>query len=266
MLLEGTSLYFWLLFLVFLIVYITVRLCVGSLLKKMREKAWKGYIPIYSGYVLVKKLNLQPFVFYMSLIPIVNLYYYNLIIKKLLEAFAQNSNKSIWYIIFPMYKFPELIFQDPVYVEQSNYELTNEFIAAQNVLFNKPVEELPDSINLVDVGEAVQKNVDGLIINPASFQQNMETTKDSSKQPLNSNDPSIITTYINNPNDNVYASDITDEQRNKVTYVEAKEEKKPEEKPIITPLSQGKEKVCPKCGTRLAPTATTCFMCGTNLD
>lgn len=266
MLLEGTSLYFWLLFLIFLIVYITVKICLGSLFKRAREKAWKGYIPIYSTYELIKLLDIKKSVFYMTLIPFVNLYYYNIIIKKLLEAFAENPKDSIWYIIFPMYKFPELVFRNPVYVQQSAYELTNEFIAAQNVLFNKPVEELPNEINLVDVNKAVEQKTDGLIINPANYEQNMETTAPSQNQQNMQTNPNEIAAYINTPNDNVYANTITEDEKNKVTYVEAKQEEKKEEKPIITPLNQGREKVCPKCGTRLSPTATTCFMCGTILD
>ena len=48
------------------------------------------------------------------------------------------------------------------------------------------------------------------------------------------------------------------------TIIEAKEEKKEEEKPII--IDDSKPRVCPKCGTKLAPTATICFLCGTKLD
>ena len=260
MLFEGTSLYFWLLFLVFLLVYITVKICLGSLFKKAREKAWKGYIPIYSTYELIKLLDMKKSLFYMTLIPFVNLYYYNIIIKKLLEAFAQNPKNSILYIIFPMYKFPELIFKDPVYVNKNTYELTNEFIDAQNVLFNKPKEELPEEIKLVDVNKAIQQNQSDLIIEPSNYNQNLTNTNQT-VQNQNAIEPTT-----NTSNDNVYATTITDDEKNKVTYVEAKQEEKKEEKPIITPLDQGKEKVCPKCGTRLSPSATTCFMCGTILS
>ena len=170
MLLEGTKIYFWLLFLIFLAVYITVKLCLGSLLKKMRDKEWKGYIPFYTTFVLVKKLSLKPFVFYMTLIPFINLYYYNIIIKKLLEVFGQNTNNSIWYIIFPMYKFPELVFKDPMYMQQSNYELTKEFVDDQKILFKKQ-EDMPNEANNNNVNN-------NLVINPSSFNQNMETIEE----------------------------------------------------------------------------------------
>ncbi|MBR2833323.1 MAG: zinc ribbon domain-containing protein [Bacilli bacterium] len=266
MLLEGTSLYFWLLFLIFLIVYITVKICLGSLFVKMRDKAWRGYVPFYATYILVQKFNLKPLIFYMTLIPFVNLYYYNIIIKKLLQAFAQNEKDSIWYIILPMYKFPELVFKNPVYIEKNNYELTNEFIAAQNALFNTPKEELPEEINLVDVNKTLEQNTDGMVINPSNFEQNLETTnKINELQTKSENNPNEIGTYINTESENIYTTPTSEEESNNVTYVEAKEETK-EEKPTITPLNQGKEKICPKCGTRLAPGATTCFMCGTVLE
>ena len=48
------------------------------------------------------------------------------------------------------------------------------------------------------------------------------------------------------------------------TIIEAKvQEQKTEQNPIFVDTS--KPKVCPKCGTKLAPTATTCFLCGTKL-
>ena len=78
MLMEDTAKYFWLLFLVFLIVYIAVKLSLGALLKRAKEKAWKAYIPIYTTYVLVDLLNLKKTYFWLSLIPFVNLYFLNI--------------------------------------------------------------------------------------------------------------------------------------------------------------------------------------------
>ena len=164
----------------------------------MRDKAWKGYIPFYSTYVLVKKLDLKTSVFYMTFIPLLNLYYYNIIIKKLLEVFAQNTDDSIWYILVPMYKFPELVFKNPIYVQENSYDLTNQFIAAQDELFNKPKEELPNEINLVDVNKAVEQEMDGLVINPMSFQQDLDAIdRQNQGQILEQNDPNQIGTYIN---------------------------------------------------------------------
>lgn len=240
MLLEGTGLYFWLLFLVFFAVYVTVKICLGYLFKRAKEKAWKGYVPIYSTYALVKLLSLDMKLFYMSLIPIVNLYYYNIIIKKLLEAFGLDSKDSIWYIVIPMYKFPELVFKNPKF-RLNEYDLTNEFLEAQNVLFNQPKkEDLPLNVEEVKPVE----NINQTVIAPSSFQQ-----------PINP------MTNQNNI-DNIYEKEVTDDEKKQVTYVEAVPEEKKEEKPIITPLDTGAPKICPNCGSTLAASATTCFMCG----
>ena len=46
-------------------------------------------------------------------------------------------------------------------------------------------------------------------------------------------------------------------------YIETMKEAKKEENPII--IDTSKPKICPKCGTKLYPSATTCFLCGTKL-
>lgn len=242
MLFEGTGFYFWLLFIIFLIVYVTVRLCFGFLFKRLKQKAWKGYVPIYSTYVLVNFLGLKKFVFYMTLIPFVNLYYYNIIIKKLLEGFGLDPKDSIWYIIIPMYKFPELVFKNPKF-KLNEYDLTNQFLEAQNALFNKPKEELPQEISLIDVNkslEAERNKANGLEPDGSSSQQD-----------------SVSVT-----SNNVYDNQVSDDEKKQVTYVEAVKEEPKEEKPIIQPLDTGKPKLCPNCGTKLSSTATACFMCG----
>ena len=133
---EGTFIYFFLLFVLYLVIYITVRICIGSLLKRAKEKAWKAYIPFYTVYFLVDMLSLKKSVFYMTFIPVANLYYYNIIIKKLLENFGQDSKDSVLYLIIPLYKFPELVFKKPKYLA-NEYDLTEGFVEAENILFNK---------------------------------------------------------------------------------------------------------------------------------
>ena len=133
---EGTFIYFFLLFILYLIINISVRVCIANLLKKAKEKAWKAYIPFYTVYYLVNFLNLKKSVFFMTLIPFVNLYYYNIIIKKLLESYGQDSRESVLYLIIPLYKFPELVFKRPRIIT-NEYELTEGFIEDSNLLFNK---------------------------------------------------------------------------------------------------------------------------------
>ena len=60
MLMEGTGKYFWLLFFVFLIVYIAVKVSLGFLFKRAKLESWKAYIPFYTTYVLVN-LKTKPY-------------------------------------------------------------------------------------------------------------------------------------------------------------------------------------------------------------
>ena len=69
--------------------------------------------------------------------------------------------------------------------------------------------------------------------------------------------------YTVQNNDNVFSNNALEPDERQETVIEAKQAEQKEEKPIIA--DQGKPKVCPKCGTRLAPTATTCFLCGTKV-
>ena len=131
---EGTGKYFLILFMVFFIVYITVKICLGKLFKEAKLPVWKAYVPFYNRLVLTNLLDLKKSVFYKTLIPIGNLYYYNIIIKELLKAYKLNPKESIWFIIIPMYKFPELVFKHPKFMLHM-YDETEEFINNQNVLF-----------------------------------------------------------------------------------------------------------------------------------
>lgn len=259
MLMEGTGLYFWLLFLVFFIVYITVKISLGFLLKRAKEKSWKAYVPFYTTLVLTDLLGLKRSVFYFSLIPFVNLYYYYVIISKFLEGFGLDSKDAIWYVVFPMYKFPQLAFRRPKF-KLNEYDLTEEFLVTQNILFEKPKEEISDQNNLVDTDQtALDNGVGGTIIAPFHYEQvpNGEVS--------NSVNPYADTTYTG---ESVFSDSAQVPDEKNVTYVEVpKEEPKVQEvKPIITPVDTGRPKVCPNCGAKLAPSATTCFLCGHRLS
>lgn len=225
---EGTGIYFLILFLILFIVYLTTKVCLGILFKQIKIPAWKAYIPFYGTLILVDILEMKKSVFYKTLIPFVNLYYYKIIIAELLKAYNLNSDEAIWFIIIPMYKFPELVFKHPKFMLHM-YDETEEFIVNQNELF-----------------ESNQKEVK---VKPNNYDQIP-----------NPND------QINNQSDEqntVYFNKSLEPDERKETIIEAKNEKKKEEKPII--IDKSKPKVCPNCGTKLSPEATTCFLCGTKL-
>ncbi|MBR3199107.1 MAG: zinc ribbon domain-containing protein [Bacilli bacterium] len=222
MLFEGTGKYFWLIFLIFLIAYITVKISLAYIFKTARISSWKAFIPIYCRLLLVDKLDLKRTVFYKTLIPFVNLYYYYIIIQKLLEAYNMNNKDAIYYILIPMYKFPELVFRRPQFMLHM-YDNTEAFINDEKTLFEKePVKEIDSNVE-------VPKQV-----------EEMYTA------------------------DNVFLNSSLEPDERKETIVEAKVQVEEEAKPIN--VIDNKPKVCPKCGTKLEPTAKICFFCGTEVS
>lgn len=242
---EGTGKYFLMLFIVFFIVYLTVKICLGKIFKSAKLPVWKAYIPFYNRLVLTDLLDLKRTVFYKTLIPFGNLYYYNIIIKELLKAYKLDPKDSIWFIVIPMYKFPELVFKNPKFMLHM-YDDTEEFISNQNILFEKE-SNVPKEININET-KPNTVNQSEVIINPNTYNQMNNEIKEEN---------------INYTNDSVFSNNSLEPDERKETIIEAKKEEKKEEKPIITDL--GKPKVCPNCGTKLSPAATTCFLCGTKI-
>ena len=293
---EGTFIYFFLLFILYLIINISVRVCIANLLKKAKEKAWKAYIPFYTVYYLVNFLNLKKSVFFMTLIPFVNLYYYNIIIKKLLENYGQDSRESVLYLIIPLYKFPELVFKRPRIIT-NEYELTEGFIEDSNLLFNKETKNensntltatMSNDFNQINEVPEINQNstsVGGNFnqINPTagnigasqnSFNQINEVSEINQNNTFNNINNIQENSVTNNFDQSLFSSrnaevtdsDLKENARNITheTYVEAPLEEK-EEKPAVVPFEQGRPKVCPNCGATLSSSATTCFLCGHNL-
>lgn len=260
MLMEGTGKYFWLLFLVFLIVYIAVKISLGVLFKRAKQESWKAYVPVYTTYVLVKLLNIPTKTFYMSLIPFVGLYYLYLITKELLIDFRQNPKEAIWYVIFPMYNFPKLAFKKPKFA-LNEYDLTEEFLETQNILFEKP-KEIEEVVPEVSVTEPVQMNT----VETANPEVNNVVSGNSNIGAIPMADfNNIMPVNQTSAEESVFTNESLEPDKTHTTYVEAAAEEVKEEKPIITPANTGRPKMCPKCGARLAPDATACVLCGTKL-
>lgn len=239
---EGTGKYFLILLAIFFIVYLTVKICLAKLFKEAKVPSWKAYIPFYNRLVLTDLLDLKRSVFYKTLIPFANLYYYNIIIKELLKAYKLDPRKSIWFILIPMYKFPELVFSNPKFMLHM-YDNTEQFITNQNVLFETD-QNKPQTVK----EEPLQNNINqSVVINPESYNQ--------------------IQNQMSNPynlaNDTVFSNKSLEPDERQETVIEAKKQEVKQEKPIV--VDNSKPKVCPKCGTKLSPAATTCFLCGTKI-
>lgn len=238
---EGTGKYFLILFLIFFIVYLTVKICLSKLFKEARVPSWKAFIPIYNGLVLTDLLDLKRTIFFKTLIPFANLYYYKVIIAELLKVYKLNPKEAIWFVLIPMYKFPELVFKNPKFTLHM-YDDTEEFINNQNTLFEE--EQTVDNVP-AQSGE--------ILIDPKIYSQVNDTVQE--EPPVN--------LYTKENPDNVYSNQSLNQDERQETVIEAKEEKPKEEKPIV--VDNSRPKVCPKCGTKLSPNATTCFLCGTQV-
>ena len=163
----------------------------------------------------------------MTLIPFVNLYYYKIIIERMLEAFEQDPKESIFFLIVPMYTFPYLALKNPTF-KLHLYDATEEFIHNEKSLFE---EQKVEEINNIPQNE-------NMIINPGTYDQ----------------------TGVNST---VFTNKDLEADERKETYIEAKQEEVQTNSPIT--VNNLKPKVCPKCGTKLEPTAKICFFCGTNV-
>ncbi|MBR3229903.1 MAG: zinc ribbon domain-containing protein [Bacilli bacterium] len=228
---EGTGKYFLSLFIVYLIIILITDISLSKIFKNAKVPSWKAYIPIYKKYILVKILDLKISVFYMTFIPFANLYYYNVIIQRLLEVLKVNDN-SIMFLLVPLYKFPELAIKNPPF-ELHLYDETEQFIHNENSLF-----ENEQGINNQTIASS------GIVVNPAIYNQTGENNESK---------------Y----NETVFSNSNLEPDTRKETIIEAKPEVKQDVNPIT--VNNLKPKVCPKCGTKLEPTAKTCFFCGTNV-
>ena len=275
---EVTGKYFLLIFLIIVIVYITKKICLYFLFKRAKTAPYKALIPIYTTWVLVDLLNMKKKIFYLCLIPLVNLFYYHKIYEELLVGFGQDKKEAIWYTLIPMYKFPELVFKKPRFI-LNEYDLTSAFMESQKALFEKPKDELPDKIELVNLADKVdefheqQANPSSnVVIEPVKYEQmpglneNVSSAWDNNPEPINDFHNNIESSPYNSQNvgDSVFTNkNLEPDKRQEKEYIAKKEEKK-EEKPI-NPYNDGRPQMCPNCGARLAPGATTCFLCGTKL-
>lgn len=266
MLFEGTEKYFWLLFFIYFIIYIIVKICLSKIFKKAGEKGYKAYIPIYNKLVLVNIFDLKKSVFYKTLIPFANLYYYYVIISRMLEVFNMDKKDAILFLIVPMYKFPELVFKNPNYTLHM-YEETEKFFSNEKTLFEKeekPVEEINNNLQtMYSVGQNQNTNNSQILPNQNNITSNMQPQNTADKIIINPSGYNQQIQTINN--DSVFTNSSLEPDERKETIIEAKKEEiKQDKNPILT--EKGRPKVCPKCGTKLESDAKVCFFCGTQIS
>ena len=276
---EGTGKYFLIIFLIILVVYMTKKICLYFLFKRSKIAPYKALIPIYATYTLVDMLNMKKSIFYLCLIPVINIFFYYQIHKELLVAFGQDKEEAIWYTLIPMYKFPELVFKKPHFI-LDEYDLTNEFITSQKALFEKPQEELPYKIDLVNLADKVdeyhaenasrnQINVENTstVVEPTKYEQMPSTNiwnSSNQNEPISNTQNKEETAQSSSIGASVFTNQsLEPDKRQEKEYVAKKEEK--QEANPINPYNDGRPQMCPNCGAKLSPGAQVCFLCGTKL-
>ena len=146
-------------------------------------ESWKAFVPIYCKYELIKLLGLDTKIVFKTLIPIINLYYFNIIIKKLLEVTSNDPVESIWYLIFPMYKFPEMILRNPSFNFAQRVEepvISNQTVDELLEISDDNVEPLfnvnkDSGVYVPSTNEPQIKEEDELIVNPSQSTETMNT-------------------------------------------------------------------------------------------
>ncbi len=266
---EGTGKYFLLLFLIWFVTYMTKKISLYFLFKNAKEKPYKALIPIVTTKTLIELLDMKKSIFYLCLIPGVNIFYYYQINKQLLIGFGQDEKETILYTLIPMYKFPKLVFKNPKFI-LNEYDLTNAFMETQNALFEKPKEELPDKINLVNLSNKVDEyhgtKSDDIIINPVKYEQipdmNENTNEDNTL--WNTQNKKIEKEADDAGYDSVFINQNVEPEKRQEKVVIAQKKEEVQKNPI-DPYDSGRPKMCPNCGAKLSTDATTCFLCGTKL-
>ena len=242
---EGVGKYFWLLFLIYLFVNFVIKYSLSKLFIRAKVAGFKAYIPFYNRFVLINILDLKKSLFLKTLIPFANLYYYYVIINRMLEVYRIDTREAIWFLIIPVYKFPEMVLKNPVYTLHM-YDKTEEFVKNENTLFSSSgPEEIPQSNVSLPVDDTInqQGGLDSSMYNQVSQAQYIQS--------------------ISGP-ETVFSNSALEPDKRKETIIEAKQEEVKEEKnPIYT--DTGKARVCPRCKTQLPSTAKVCFFCGTEL-
>lgn len=302
---EGTGKYFTVIILIFILTFITVKICMYFIFKTAKLKGYKALIPFTNRKILIETLELDKKIFFKTLIPFVNLYYYNIIIKKLLEAYKIDPKESIRFILIPMYKFPELVFKKPIFT-LNMYNETERFLDNQKALFEKEntqegkniYNETPNFGNVNNYNNVSYTETPNYNINHGANNYNQtsnyETNINYNEVPnYNSTPIPDSVNYnqnINNQNYNIPSNnEIPDyiKQVQNTSYNREPDETsiftndyRPDErkekyfeaqkqtetkKAPIQVANVGRPIICPNCGAKLAHDATVCFLCGHKL-
>lgn len=219
--------------------------CVWIIYQKAGVPGWKSIIPIYNILVLFKLANIPMWMFLLLFIPLVNLYPLYLIYTSLVERLGKKKIYGILLIIFPVIIYPILAFSKS-HVE-STYMNLEEEKSPSSVLMDGPIEPLEA---MPDIEENKEETVEEV---PTSFNEISADMVTSNIVAPNLEEPYIEPIEAMIP---IHVEDPLTAQQ-KVQHVE-------EEKEVYPDVNIFK--TCPNCGTKVEPSAPTCFLCGKRFE
>ena len=231
MLLEGTALYFLLIFLIIVLTYIIKKVSLIFIFEKARIKGINALIPFKYRIDLTDSINLNRSVAYMAYIPVYGIKYRKIIIETLLQGLGLNKKDYIYFIMFPMYKYPELAFRN-VKLIQNNYSLTETFLESEKILSKKDNEQSSKIEN--------NQTNNNSLLNNINYEQELVSVDNNQKDIY--------------PEDSIFTKQQSNNNYNKKAYQEDNE--------VVSSNQANNEKICPNCGAKLSHDSTICFLCG----
>ena len=296
---EGIGKYILALIIIYFISYIVKKIEMSKMFKKANHKPSKAFIPFTGTKELINISHADPKLFKKTLIPFVRIPAFIKIYKEMVKTFGGNPDDAIYYYLFPMVYFTKLG-SGNARVEIHDYDINNEYLENQNILYEPVIGETEKPLyEMTDPGYYVEPENKEHFVYKVSRKNNTSQTmtiKANDPTPVQSfsqvpepkeqifdintiarpenngikENPAFINSVVqeNIPNmeqaDSIFTNKSLqpDERKEKIVEVEKKEEiiKNPIQENIT-----GRPKMCPKCGAKLAPSATACFLCGNKL-
>ena len=260
--------------------------------KKANRSGLAPWVPFYNIYLLVEIANLPKGYFFLSLIPIINLYAFYKINIELAKLFKKDKSFGYGLFILPFIFYPILAFSDSEYIGIN-------IVAIEG---STTVEDIPiiDDIKQKEITVEENSNIDiasrniNISIGGGKYQKDyvsnlaeVDSTKVLNKVEKELEDKRKSTgMFINN--------ERFDEIANKASILDEKTESKDlfsvpfisNEKDIniennmvnnVSTISNqsveqtqtnsnDKYNLCPNCGTRVSDGAKICFVCGQSLE
>lgn len=259
--------------------------------KKANRSGIAPWIPIYNIYLLVEIANLSKGYFWLSLIPIINLYAFYKINIEVAKLFKKSKTFGIGLFLLPIIFYPILAFNDSEYIGIN-------IVAMEGTT---TVEDIPviDEIKQKEITVEENSNIDvassniNISIGGGKYQKDyvnnladVDRTKVLNKAQVELEDKRKSNgMFINNERFNEIANNALMEEEKKepgdifsVPFINTEENQNTADNEsnaikegainneTQTTSSQNQYRLCPNCGTRVSDNVNVCFVCGQPLQ